>query len=120
MPMEHTRITVEVDIFSGMPNPEWTLSEASATMLLAKLCGLPPAKAAPRSSKLGYRGLVVHIAAQAERTVLIHQGIIESRQGDSSTFLLDKNRALETWLIHSGRESLSDEVERVLDAELRI
>jgi hypothetical protein len=50
--------------------------------------------------------------------LFIHKGLIESRQGDSSTFLLDKDRAVEGWLIRSGRESLSDEVRRLLDAEL--
>jgi len=118
MQQEQALITVEVDIFSGMPNPEWTLSEASATMLMAKLSGMPKTTVGPRSTNLGYRGLVVRIAGEGERTLFIHKGLIESRQGDSSTFLLDKDRAVEGWLIRSGRESLSDEVRRLLDAEL--
>lgn len=118
MPQEHPQITVEVDLFSGMPNPEWTLSAASATMLLARLCDMPPTTGAPRSSTLGYRGLIVRIAGQDERTLFLHQGLMESRQGDSSIFLLDKDRALEAWLIQSGRPFLSEEVRRVLDAEL--
>ena len=56
----HVRtVEVEVDIFSGMPNPRWTLSEADADVFLSKLAGLQKAVARPRSVNLGYRGLVV-------------------------------------------------------------
>lgn len=113
-----TTITVEIDIFSGMPNPEWTLSEASAAMFLSKLSGLQKTTERPRSTNLGYRGLVVRMS-QAGRQMHIQNGLIESSDGTSSTFFLDPQRSLERWLIETGRKSLSHEILEVIDADLQ-
>lgn len=114
-----TTIIVEIDIFSGMPNPEWTLSEASAAMFLSKLSGLQKTTERPRSTNLGYRGLVVRMSQEAGLQMYFQNGLIESSDGTSSTFFLDPQRSLERWLIGTGRKALSHEILEVIDADLQ-
>lgn len=53
-------LLVELDIFSGRPNPTWRLSPGEAGELLEKLRALGPGSR-PRMG-LGYRGFVIHRA----------------------------------------------------------
>lgn len=58
-PQSTTRMTAELDIFSGRPNPTWTLTTDESSRLAAQLTNLPPAGQAPADPGLGYRGVVV-------------------------------------------------------------
>lgn len=50
---------VELDIFSGRPNPRWRLDEPDARALLRLQAGLAEADAAPAEPPaLGYRGFL--------------------------------------------------------------
>jgi hypothetical protein len=51
-------VEVELDIFSGRPNPRWSLSGRRVTELEERLAGLEPVPAAEPQG-LGYRGLVI-------------------------------------------------------------
>src|SRR5215469_15004259 len=53
--------TVEVDLFSGLPNPVWALSAAQVSDLLEIWNGLEPAgdAASEPFPRLGYRGFTV-------------------------------------------------------------
>lgn len=53
------RMTAELDIFSGRPNPTWTLTTDESTRMAALLTNLPPANPAPADPGLGYRGVVL-------------------------------------------------------------
>jgi hypothetical protein len=117
-----TIVDVEVDIFSGMPNPHWTLSEADAAVFLDRLSALSalePAAARPLSAHLGYRGLVVRMPQEADREISIQHGFMELRDGTSRSFFLDAQRALERWLIGTGRKRLSREVLEAIDTDLQ-
>ena len=50
---------VELDIFSGMPNPTWTLTNAEADNFVKQLAALPRTSARELSGNLGYRGFIV-------------------------------------------------------------
>jgi hypothetical protein len=56
-------LEVELDIFSGMPNPKWVLSEQEEKELLERLIAEPTQVSAAYTSdeqfSLGYRGLIV-------------------------------------------------------------
>jgi len=53
---------VELDVFSGRPNPRWTLSPAQRADLIDQLrAGTIPLLAADSGeSRLGYRGFILH------------------------------------------------------------
>lgn len=56
-------LTVELDIFSGRPNPRWTLSEAEEKELVNYILA-NPASILPDTlgqAQLGYRGFIVRI-----------------------------------------------------------
>ncbi len=54
-------VVVEVDVFSGVPNPKWTLDADSAARLATLVSHLTPAPDGTASSDpdLGFRGFVV-------------------------------------------------------------
>jgi hypothetical protein len=74
---------VELDIFSGRPNPTWTLSGEETSQLLALLANLPSKEAGWPASGLGYRGFVVSFRDPQDRvvTVRIHGGTVERSVG---------------------------------------
>ena len=53
-----TRTRIELDIFSGRPNPSWTITSLEADTLAALLADLSAA-VAPAEVALGYRGFLV-------------------------------------------------------------
>lgn len=123
MSPEPAIVDVEVDIFSGRPNPRWTLSDADAALFFDRLSALPTTAARARSANLGYRGLIVsmpqRVGGEAGRDMYIQHGILELRQGTSRSFFLDTQRALERWLIGTGKAGLSPEVLEAIDTDLR-
>ena len=65
------RVEVELDIFSGMPNPTWVLTDAEADSFVKQLAAAPPGPATELSGNLGYRGFIVQVTQGAD-TQLIH------------------------------------------------
>jgi hypothetical protein len=107
-----SEITVELDIFSGRPNPSWTLGPAERTALLdllrdvnapAEPRGLPPG--------LGYRGLVVRMASAGGSEV--------ARVGDGSIeidgkYYRDPNGAIEKFILASMPKELKEQFGSIL------
>ncbi len=54
-----TAVIVELDVFSGRPNPTWSVSAERSMELLHALQDLPPADQPSRKNGLGYRGFVL-------------------------------------------------------------
>jgi hypothetical protein len=54
-------VEVELDIFSGNPNPVWILAGADGLLFLKKLAMLPQSSAEELDDNLGYRGFVVKV-----------------------------------------------------------
>jgi hypothetical protein len=57
-----TRLLVELDLFSGVPNPCWELSAEERGELRARLKHLRPAAPPGVGDVLGYRGFLVYAA----------------------------------------------------------
>lgn len=87
---------VEIDIFSGRPNPAWTLSAAEAAALARLLAQLPPG-AAPKAVGLGYRGFVVSDGSGG--TTRVFAATVTSAVGQHHA---DANGA-ERWLFDNAR-----------------
>jgi len=52
-------MVIELDIFSGRPNPHWTVDEATATVVRDLVGRVSPTSASPPAAPdLGYRGFV--------------------------------------------------------------
>ena len=70
---------VELDVFSGRPNPWWELADEEATAIAALLKDLPSAAPPPSESGLGFRGFAIdipHGEAGAPTHVRVGSGIV--------------------------------------------
>lgn len=96
---------VELDVFSGRPNPRWTLSPAQRADLIDQLrAGTIPLLAAESGeSRLGYRGFVLHFEpaelrllgtpATSNRSVRVRSGISVDVSKIAESWLLDTTPA---------------------------
>lgn len=93
-------VQIELDIFSGRPNPTWRLDDAQTIELLALLSDLPVATQG-QPEPLGYRGFLVYrcgSAGVAAAPVRVYAGTVEI---DSQPFA--DIRGAEAWLQRSAR-----------------
>ena len=111
---------VEIDIFSGMPNPTWALTDAETRQLAGRLAALPPAAPRELSANLGYRGLVVTIRQpDGEAKVRVQKGIAEILQNARTAYHEDRNRSLERWLLDTGKAHVATDVLQIVQRELQ-
>jgi hypothetical protein len=96
-------IEVEIDLYSGRPNPSFTLPDAAEfRRRLAGLPPLPPAAGQVRDG-LGYRGVRVTGAGIGATEVVVSGGIVEIRDAAGGvTRCADPGRAFERWLVEAG------------------
>lgn len=113
---------VEVDLFSGRPNPHFRLPPAAAAELPQRVARLPPAPSgATVSERLGYRGLRLTAEDQTDpfAEVIVSNGVVLVRdQRGQERALADPDRSLERWLAGLGAQSLDPDVAAVLRQQL--
>lgn len=99
--------TVYLDVFSGLPNPRWKLSDADYNELLRRLTSLRTGPLEPNfeAAEWGYKGMV--ITSPGRPTIRIVAGVgakagyvqIKNRPG---TFI-DADRSIEPWLLERAK-----------------
>ncbi len=100
------KINVELDIFSGRPNPSWELSSEEVSELVRYMDGLIPVSQPAVASILGYRGFVIsNIGKITGLPVKIHvfNGILTVTENGSTNYYKDVNN-VENWLIGKAKE----------------
>ena len=118
-------IRVELDIFSGRPNPSWQLLRNEAEDFSHRLGALPNNPSGQNLQQdLGYRGLKVTIGALADSQNRVHEivigrGVVVVRQDATTRLLRDEGRALERWLLQTGKGRVEDEVYDYVLAEIQ-
>ena len=91
-------IEVEVDLYSGRPNPRFTLADAAE--FKRRLAGLPPPHTGTGQIRdgLGYRGLRITVSSVGE--VVVSGGVVEIRDATGRVIRrADPGRSMERWLI---------------------
>jgi hypothetical protein len=118
---EVSRMQVEVDVYSGRPNPRWDLSRQQTEEFLKKLRALPKREGdGALKDGLGYRGLKVksrQSSREGDTEIVISNGIVAARDESKSQQFTDQNRALERWLLQTGKGKLDDELYEYLREE---
>ena len=104
---------VELDIFSGRPNPAWTLSASQRDELLRLLRIERPKVAGPALPGLGYRGLTVRVQ-QGRKTDVFHvsDGAIEIDRGHRA----DTGNAIERFLLKTMPAELKTQFSTIIPA----
>lgn len=97
---------VELDIFSGRPNPAWDLTAEESSECLKRLRDLPQIDSGDVQQGLGYRGIIVTSGDSQgvgfDRLV-VSQGRVLVKQADDTRSFLDRERAFEYWLFRTGK-----------------
>lgn len=109
-----SQLHVVLDLFSGLPNPRWTLDADAARELVRRVGALAPRTGAPDPPSLGYRGLVVEQAGpRSAASMRFYRGTVflSDRQ------LTDPDRALERWLVGTHGGELSEVHLAVVEAD---
>jgi hypothetical protein len=101
-----SRVEVMLDIFSGRPNPRWTLSDEQVNDLQARLRVLPEAMPFTPPG-LGYRGFIVTNPdndPRLPRRIGAFASVITITNAQATNYYQDANN-IEEWLIDQARES---------------
>ena len=113
-----TQLRVTVDVFSGLPNPTFALTDSEAKEFERRLRLLLPVapQNVPEPPGLGYRGLVVEGAdwPMIDVPIVIYRGVV--RHGEM--FLPDPGRALERWLLGIAGPRLAPAVRDIVLGDL--
>ncbi|MFD4657746.1 hypothetical protein ACFWP2_19195 [Kitasatospora sp. NPDC058444] len=114
-------MVVEVDLYSGRPNPRFPLRPATADELTHRIAALAPAAGdAKPYDGLGYRGLrVLPGPHDTSPAITVSAGLVTLHAPDGSPRRLhDPGRALERWLLAQGTGALDPDVLATLRQEL--
>lgn len=104
---------VELDIFSGRPNPVWELTAAERAKLKSMVRGASPSQSTIDVPGLGYRGFVVHGPDQ----IRIYRGQILGYGGGIEQYSTTIGIEFDRWLLASGKKHLDAAIyDAVLDA----
>lgn len=118
-----TKPQLEVDLYSGRPNPKGELAEDALRSLSALLGALAATEPVTMFDGLGYRGLVVTFTGKDDGqkvTLRIYKGVIERRAGAATTYLADPERQAARLLLKATRQWLEPEPARLIAAEEQI
>jgi hypothetical protein len=114
---------IEMDIFSGRPNPRWTLTKQQMAEWNNLLQELPEGEANVESPPgLGYRGFIVapvgESQSECDETRVFRESISVRRECKLSQFI-DKERTLERFLLHTSQDhiesGLYQQIERTIE-----
>ena len=98
-------MTVELDVYSGRPNPTWSLSPAEAEQMAGLLKDLPRAPAAAPEG-LGYRGFVLRTsdpAGTGSENLRVSDGVVSIQQGNRVEHFVDAH-GVEERLLQQARD----------------
>jgi hypothetical protein len=105
---------IELDVFSGRPNPTWDLTRDQAAELARLHATLSQASSANViPDGLGYRGFKLHGFRSFEE-LIVWREVVASRQPDHSVQWNDPNRTLESFLLGTLQPHIDAETFRTL------
>ncbi len=109
-------VMVVLGLYSGVPDPTWTLTTEQARELAAALAGLTRVSGTTASGGLGYHGFSI---VGPNGTLVAFEGTVASTDTDPPFFLADPDRTVERFLLDTARPHVEPEelteVERALD-----
>lgn len=113
-------VTVSLGIYSGRPDPSWTLTDVQVAALVGQLASLPLTYGTAPQGGLGYHGftILVQQAGQPDQTFAAYRGTVTGSGDAPGTYRADPQRIIESALLETGRPHLSATVVSVVEAAL--
>jgi hypothetical protein len=103
-----------MDIFSGMVNPFWKLSQNESETFMRKFTSLSETKEnASFGGGLGYRGIIItgeSIKDKSLDEIRVYRGVANAKAEDHVLSLSDPGRSLELWLIETGEKHIDGDL----------
>ena len=97
---EDPMLRIELDIFSGRPNPEWILTATEAAELEAMTTSLALAETPPLPfNDLGYRGIIVTDPERVGWSLVVYRDTVRLRTSEGTTVRVDPGGTVERWLL---------------------
>jgi hypothetical protein len=118
-------MNVELNIFSGMPNPEWNLSTNQVSELLTKISSLNFTERSPVDKGLGYNGFTIlrtekSADSQWPKRIEVKDGIIYVYYDDARyAHLIDPERTIELWLLNTAPNSVSSMLLKKIENDIK-
>jgi hypothetical protein len=109
---------VELDIFSGRPNPTWTLNDEETKEFLARFGSLTagdPQK--PLYDGLGYRGSRVTGLSDYDG-LTVWNGIVEARRGEKTYRWRDRKKGLEEFLLKNSKAHIDEGIYKFIKSSI--
>jgi hypothetical protein len=116
-----SNVVVTLDVYSGRPNPIWSMAEGVAGEFLRRLYALEGSTAAPRDfENLGYRAVRAEFQDETKGTVVVRasRGIVTLDRAGQRVHFLDAGRQFESWLVNTGAAHLTPELLRYVTGEI--
>jgi hypothetical protein len=113
-------VTVTVGLYSGRPDPSWTLTGVQVATLVGQLASLPVAVGSAPQGGLGYHGfsIVVQRAGQPDETLVAFRGAVTNPSDPPATYRADPQRAVESALLETGRSHLAAPEISIVETDL--
>jgi hypothetical protein len=104
--------TVEVDLYSGRPNPAWTLTPEEVARLVERIDALAPAEEVEPPGRLGYRGLRFRLLAGGREVASgeSFDGHLRFQGSAGPRHLADPGREVEQWLLATGEGKIEPQL----------
>lgn len=115
-----SEVSVELLVFSGMPNPSWTLSETQAKELWALVDKLSITSNGLAPDQLGYSGFLVKAThALSDVSMLkVFRGVLEITTKNQVLYRQDPGREIEHWLLKTAAPQVDAELYDFVAAEI--
>ena len=115
-------VTVTLGLYSGRPDPSWTLSDVQVAALVGQLAAVPAAIGSAPQGGLGYHGfsIVVRRPGQPDQIFQAYRGAVTSPGDAPGTYGADPQRTLESALLETGRSHLTATEINVVEADLTL
>lgn len=99
MSLSTPKFYVELDVFSGRPNPGWSLAAEEAKDLLSRISRLAPNGGGQSPAGLGYRGFIVYrtITGPPQRWLHVGRGVVSIAENTQVRQCRD-TEGIEEWL----------------------
>ena len=113
--------TITLEVFSGLPNPSWELTESETDELRARLQAIQSrsfSKPPGLSGRLGYRGFSIEAVGERglDATMYAHGGIVDVGQFDLT--LRADNTEFESFLLATAGNAVSGELKEYIAEEI--